>query len=571
MSHIVPELGEDKLQQLSSSAEARVYRACRDSLCPPTVVIFSLPWIRVSAHGKPRDGETDFIVFDEARGILIIEVKGGGVRVDSSSGTWSSLDRHGKAHTIKDPFRQATSEKYALQDFLRGSHKWDALGLHPTIGHAVLFPDLDAVSALTGPDRPIEIIGSRGDVTNLSGWVSALFNFWSNGTPVGVGPAGMKVVKDLFCAAREVQPLLCHQLEEEENQHIRLTEEQSRVIRALGRRNRVAVSGGAGTGKTLLAFDKARELAASGLNTLLVCYNRPLADHLANCAGDRPLLHVMNFHQLCDRLIRAATERSGVGLLEDARQANPGSDQFDVHFPHALAMATEILPERFDAIIVDEAQDFGEEYWFPIELLLRDAARSVLFIFYDHNQSVYRRAASFPIKEEPYLLTKNCRNTRFIHTAAYAYYEGEATEPPPIEGASIQILDAPSRGSQGKKLHSHLVSLLDAEKVTAESVAVLVPSRDHRAFYDLLLERPLPKPARWAVEEHNSRHGIRVDTVQRFKGLEAAIVYLWGADELDKVRDRELLYVTLSRAKSRLFLVGDGEKCQRVIEQALPG
>ena len=56
-------------------------------------------------------------------------------------------------------------------------------------------------------------------------------------------------------------------------------------------------------------------------------------------------------------------------MLEDS---NPTLDKFDVHFPHALAMATEILPNRFDAIVVDEAQDFGEEYWFPIELLLRE-------------------------------------------------------------------------------------------------------------------------------------------------------------------------------------------------------
>jgi len=68
-------------------------------------------------------------------------------------------------------------------------------------------------------------------------------------------------------------------------------------------------------------------------------------------------------------------------------------------------MATEILPIRFDAIVVDEAQDFGEEYWFPIELLLRDSDRSTLFIFFDHNQAIYRRVRTFPIKDEPFLLT----------------------------------------------------------------------------------------------------------------------------------------------------------------------
>ena len=114
MSRIVPELSEDQLKRLPSGAEALVYKQCRDSLGPSTLVVFSLPWIRISPHGTPRDGETDFILFDEKRGILVIEVKGGGVQIDGGSGEWFSIDRNRTRHKIKDPFRQATKEKYAL-------------------------------------------------------------------------------------------------------------------------------------------------------------------------------------------------------------------------------------------------------------------------------------------------------------------------------------------------------------------------------------------------------------------------------------------------------------------------
>src|SRR5262249_27740845 len=162
-------------------------------------------------------------------------------------------------------------------------------------------------------------------------------------------------------------------------------------------------------------------------------------------------------------------------------------------------------------------------------------------------------------------LTRNCRNTRFIHEAGYAYYQGEPTDPPPIEGEPIQIIHAMSRGSQARRLHSHLLSLLQVEKVRPESIAVIVPSRDHKMFYELLKEKPLPKPVRWAIEDYNVFNAVRVDTAQRFKGLEAAIVYLWGADELDREKDKELLYVTVTRAKSRIFLVGEHRGCQSVI------
>lgn len=565
MSTIFPDLPEDKLKQLPSSAEATVYKQCRDTLGPRTTVIFSLPWIRVSPYGTPRDGETDFIVFDETLGVFVIEVKGGGVRINPAIGSWESIDRNGNSHEIKDPFRQATNQKHSLLHYLRSTPSWTALGLKPTCGHAVIFPDLDDVYSLLGPDRLREIIGTRTDVVSFSRWLTALARFWSGGTPVGIGSRGMKVVHDLFCSAREVRPALSRIIEEEESEHIRLTEEQARVLRALGRRNRVVVSGGAGTGKTLLAVEKSREFAQSGLSTLLVCYNRPLAEHLKSCALALPFLQVMSFHQLCDKFVRVANQQAGVDLLRDAEMANPRLDKFDVHLPHALAMATEILPDRFDCIVVDEAQDFGEEYWLPIELLLRDPDKSTLFVFCDHNQAIYKRVASFPIKDPPFLLTRNCRNTRFIHEAGYSYYKGEPTEPPPLEGSPVEIIKGASRESQAGSLHSHLVRLLQVERVGAECIAIVVPGQNHKSFYSLLKDRPLPKTVRWAFEEIRPKNGVVVDTMQRFKGLESAVLYVWGADELDCERDKELLYTTLTRAKSRLFLIGEGRACQRVV------
>lgn len=565
MSAIFPELSEDKLRQLSSSAEATVYRQCRDTLGARTTVIFSLPWIRISPCGTPRDGETDFIVFDETLGVFVIEVKGGGVRINPTIGTWESVDRNGVCHEIKDPFRQATHQKHSLLQYLNSMPFWTALGLRATFGHAVIFPDLDNVSSLIGPDRPKEIIGARTESASIDKWIATLAKFWSGGTPAGIGSRGMRVVRELFCSPREVRPALSRIIDDEESEHIRLTEEQARVLRALGKRNRVVVSGGAGTGKTLLAVEKARQFAQSGLNTLLLCYNRPLAEHLKPSALVSPLLHIMSFHQLCDKFVKAAGLQARVDLLRDAEIANPRLDRFDVQLPHALAMATEIIADRFDCIVVDEAQDFGEEYWLPIELLLRDPDKSTLFIFCDHNQAIYKRVASFPIQDAPFLLTRNCRNTRFIHEAGYSYYKGEPTEPPPLQGSPVEIIKGASRDSQARSMHSHIVRLLQLEGVTPESIAIVVPGQHHKSFYSLLIDRPLPKPARWAFEEVRPKNGIIVDTMQRFKGLESAVLYVWGADELDCESDKELLYTTLTRAKSRLFLIGEEPACLKVL------
>jgi nuclease-like protein len=176
MTQVLPNLSDEQLRRLPSRAESRVSEACTAGIGERRVVLLSLPWIRVNPHGTVRDGETDFIVFDEDKGILVIEEKGGGVHLDTSTGEWTSIDRHGASHAIKDPFSRAKTEKYALLSYLKSEPVWSRTGLRPTFGHAVLFPDLDARDDLRGPDRPSEITGWRGDVSALSSWVDSVFD-----------------------------------------------------------------------------------------------------------------------------------------------------------------------------------------------------------------------------------------------------------------------------------------------------------------------------------------------------------------------------------------------------------
>ena len=72
MARIVPQLDEHQLKALRSRAEADVYRATTTLWADDTLVVFSLPWIRVGPYGQPRDGETDFVVLNRDRGMLTI-------------------------------------------------------------------------------------------------------------------------------------------------------------------------------------------------------------------------------------------------------------------------------------------------------------------------------------------------------------------------------------------------------------------------------------------------------------------------------------------------------------------
>lgn len=572
MAKIIPQLDELALDKLKkkSRAEARVYQQCK-SLGSDFLILFSVPWINVTPYGTPKDGETDFIVFHPDKGILVIEVKGGGVVFDPTTDTWTSRDASGEQHSIKNPFWQARNSKYALIEYLKQDQEWPHLNLRPVFGHAVLLPDISDATSLVGPDRPTEIVGTQSDASDLDRWIESVYQYWTgqpqNNSVTKLGSKGIGYVDRHFCSAREAKPLLSIILQDEEEKRIELTREQGLVIAALKQQRRAAIAGGAGTGKTVLAVDKATDLANQGLKTLLLCYNEPLADLLNRSTESVQNLNSMSFHQLCSWFVGIAKNNSGTDYLKKVREENPGRDDFDYCFPLALAEAIEFVNLTYDAIVIDEGQDFRDEYWLPIEILLEseDGDEKKLFVFYDHNQRLYTRSSQIPIASEPFLLTRNCRNTDQIHKLAYQFYSGPPTESSSIPGADVEILTGPSRAKQAARLHSHLTDLLVKEGVEPCDICVLVPSVDAEQHISLLRSKPLPHGVEWSEKEMGHRDKVCIETVMRFKGLEATYIYLWGADAFDREVDLEILYVILSRAKSRICLIGDSAACKLLL------
>lgn len=557
----------------ASAAESRLYKALETDLGDDFVVLHSVKWIARPGGTGPRDGEIDFLLCHPHHGLLVVEVKGGGVTLDYSSGNWSSIDRHGVEHRIGNPFDQAKKGKFAILEKLNESPFWQKLGLGRfPLGHAVFFPDIDDGGALEGPDAPSMIIGDRGDLQRIAEWVLETYLFWG-GTDGGrrseIGARGLDIVRRIFARVSAVRPLLSARLQEEERSRIELTDRQASILDMLSRQRRVMIAGGAGTGKTLIAREKAVRSAAEGLRTLLVCYNRGLADHLREqCAGIEGL-GVATFHQLCRRWIDKAKADLGRDLMAEARHDYPGGTDFDHHQPIALALAVDAFGEHYDAIVVDEGQDFGDEFWMPIELMLSDHADGLLYVFLDENQDIYGRSAAIPIAGEPMLLDKNCRNTTTIHAAAYRYYRGANIEAPRIAGAAVELLTAPDATRQARAIAALVTRLVAEEGVAPHDIGVLLCDRRDRATYErALTANSIPKAARWGHIEAYGPGSVTVDSVARFKGLERPIIILWGLDDCDPLADRETLYVGMSRAKSLLFLCGTVSACGRALATA---
>lgn len=552
-----------------SNAELIVYRALAEQLGADYAILHSVAWISRPGGGGPREGETDILIAHPARGLLAIEVKGGRVSLDYGTRTWVSVDGNNVTHEIKNPFDQARRGKFALLEKLRESPAWKKLDIGRfNLGYAVFVPGVGDGSRLRGPDAPVEIIGDRRDLSDLNAWVEQAFAYWEGEEKAGkqIGTRGIDALVTLFARTVSTRPLLSARISDEDDARLALTNRQAAILDMLRRQRRVMIAGGAGTGKTLIAREKAIRLASEGMRTLLLCYNRGLADHLREqCAGIEGL-DVATFHQVCHRWIDRVKAKRARDLLTEARADLPGGDEFDHHMPMALAVAVDALGPIYDAIVVDEAQDFGDEYWLPVEMLLTRPDEAMLYVFLDENQDIYHRSANIPVTGEPMVLDRNCRNTDAIHAAAYSHYLGAAVEPPEIAGIGVERLFASDIEKQARSIGSLVTKLVADENVAPHEIAILLCDASDRPARERALQKlPLPAIVRLGRVEDFGPGGLTVDTVARFKGLERAVIILWAFDNCDVGRDRETLYVGMSRAKSALFVCGTREACDRIL------
>ena len=555
----------------TSSAELRLFYALAEQLDDEYLVLHSVAWISKPVGEGPRDGEADFLICHPRRGLLVVEVKGGRIDLDYSTLRWSSTDRDGVVHSIKNPFDQAKRGKYGILGKLKENLAWQRLRVGRfTIGHAAFFVDIGDCGRLRGPDAPIEIMGDRGNMDNLAEWVTRVFSYWQADAGLArrideIGTSGVETIRQIFARAVTARPLLSARLEDEERTRLQLTEKQMVVLDFLARQRRVMIAGGAGTGKTVIAREKAVRLAEDGFRSLLVCYNRGLADYLREQCVGITSLDVASFHQVCYRWIERAKKELGRNLLAEARRDYPRGDTYNHHQPIALAMAIDALGPEYDAIVVDEAQDFGDEFWMPIEMLLTRPDEALLYVFLDENQDIYRRSAAIPIKGEPIALDRNCRNTGPIHAAAYRYYRGAPIAAPNISGVEPTILAAAGIENQAQAIGSLITRLVAEEHIPPHHIAVLLCSaKDRDARQRILTDIPIPNSAELGALEAFGPGSITLDTVARFKGLERAVIILWSLDDCLPTRDRETLYVGMSRAKSLLYLCGTQEACTLV-------
>jgi len=196
-----------------------------------------------------------------------------------------------------------------------------------------------------------------------------------------------------------------------------LTEEQQRILDETAYDKRKIFLGAAGTGKTYIAMEKVRRLVKDEKRVLLTCFNRRLGDKMRKDLADEietGLLTATNFHDL---LMNILVER-GAGLAVPAEQEARGCF-FQVELPERAFSLIAELPEeeKYDALVIDEGQDFREEWFMILQGLLKGGELGEFYIFADPGQTLFNADsdayASFEVSR--HCLTRNLRNTEAIN------------------------------------------------------------------------------------------------------------------------------------------------------------
>jgi superfamily I DNA and RNA helicase len=311
------------------------------------------------------------------------------------------------------------------------------------------------------------------------------------------------------------------------------------------------IVGGAGTGKTMLAMEKAQQLAEDDMRVLFLAYNRNIVSWIDRNLSDERIT-VSTYHSLTGTLQKEA------GLH---RNRDLDWDTFTSRAPDLLLEAAEAIrrtaPEKlWDSIIIDEGQDFEDAMWIPVPDLLKDPENGILYIFFDDNQRLYTQISNIPMDTQPFYLTDNCRNTQRIHTTMtpYAVTDDEIYCDGP-QGRDVEIIPVTDKQSAQKELQSVLHRLVQKENIRPEDIIVLTPLSDRTSMWksDLILGN---FALTWDMQTEMNM-AIRVCTIYSFKGLESAVIIL---TELDKLRSdiaSQLLYVGLSRARHHAVVLGE--------------
>ncbi|MEF8710308.1 MAG: NERD domain-containing protein [Candidatus Accumulibacter propinquus] len=489
--------------------------------------------LNLTRHPYKRFGEIDFLV-TSPRGILVLEVKGGGVKC--IDGRWVYTDRAGKEHTKNEsPFRQAESALHGLIGRLQDRFLKRALD-ELVFGYGVIFPDCEWRQA--GSEWDPHTLADAKAFRRFDRWLDSLYNYWLDKAVLqrkgdGASTSALQEIQSFLRPDFETIPALGSQIRQIEENLVRLTDDQYALLDIVEANPRTLCTSGAGTGKTLLAAELARRWTASGAHVLLVCASPWLKAWIHGQLAVKGLTI-----STCDA-VPAAARRAGIS--------------------------------HFDKLIVDEAQDLMQTASLDIldAHLKGSLSQGNWCMFGDlQNQAglvgqIEQEALEWISQIVPARLPLrvNCRNTLQVIKTIKDKLGADMGIRGTGSGPTVRLASFDNKTDATVALDREIKELGNLG-VAHSQITILSPVN-----YRASLAAELPTKTRAAIRELDE-YGIRnfppdaisFSTIANFKGLENDAVIVIDLPAESAPSYGALSYVGMSRARAILIVLGESRR-----------
>ena len=526
-------------------SEVKFFKACKEQLSDKHHVFYSVRWYSTN-NGVREDSECDFLIFNPDYGFICIEVKGGiGMRVND--GVWYLIDHDGERKLKRSPHDQAEQSMRFFKKYYEDEVEAQFSGVY---GCAVAYPNYSINSPIT-IGTPMETTIDLSAMSDLQKRVTEIFRYFRNqrrGASSFLSPDSQKkfisVVNKRIALSISAGALI----QDKERELLEINRTQDTVINLLVHYPRAFIVGGAGTGKTWIGIKKVIRCVQGGGRALYLCYNRSLAENVKSIIADNRV-DCYNIDSFAYALLRekvvSAPERNGCKEYSN----------FMIDLPEL---------NKYDLVVVDEGQDFTEDWAFCVNLILKEGGS--LYVFYDENQNIFKRdfGEKFFIDEQPFVLRYNIRNTANIYRYAQKQTNlGLDTIANQIEGVEPDWRKFTRKAQAVSFIDSVINKLINKEGVMPQKIVILSNrKKENSILWETAAVGGYCLYDEWKLPDADS---IAYRTVQGFKGLESdVIIYINHTYKNEPKTDtiRATLYTAQTRARFYLYVLDfeEGDK-----------
>lgn len=495
-----------------------------------------------------HESETDFVIFNRAKGIICLEAKAGQVRYEN--GCWlygSGIPMHNGG-----PFNQASANKYKLMRYISDSNMSFVLEKCKFF-HAVWFPSVDneRLKSMTLPSEGDKnIVLTKEALTNPEDFIDRIYALQlPSRVETKLSEIECKrLVREIFCPQFNVFPSATFEADLKKMVFHRLLDEQAGILDFLDEQLTAAVNGAAGTGKTMIAVEKARRHAAAGERVLFLCFNAQLKDYLEeNYSED-----LVDYYTIAGFACKTCnTARPDYDELKEKLE--------DYYISGAFP---------YKHVIIDEGQDFGSEAIEETDIiqLIHDIIvdsdqGGTFYVFYDRLQLVQAREMPKFIGDLDCRLTlyRNCRNTENIAVTSLR----------PITERKPKVFEGAVKGTPAK---IHFCDSVQSEKERIDSIIDRLAVDGYQDIVLLTCKTETTSILSDFVNNGRYRNKYLFTTCRKFKGLEADVVILLDVDKTTFEKENVLIfYVGASRARIKLEIAAilSDDDCKEILISSL--